>query len=91
MATHIKQIIGKFLKKGKKRTQYQQKIKKSIEEFLGEETKKHIQLVRIYKNYLVFRSDASSFTYDFNLKKETLLAEIKKSFPEIEGIKIKTG
>ena len=91
MATHIKQIIGKFLKKGKQRTQYQEKIKKRVEELLGEETRKHIQLVRIYKNHLVFRSDASSFTYDFNLKKETLLGEIKKSFPEIEGVKIKTG
>lgn len=91
MATHIRQILGKFLRKGKQKTQYQQKIKKEVEDLLGGEAKKHIQLVKIYKNHLIFRSDSSSFTYDTNLKKETILTEIKKNFPEIEGIKIKTG
>ena len=91
MATHIKYVLGEFLKKAKERTKYQQTLEEVLKKVLNEEERKHVKPVRIYKKHLVLKADSSSFTYGVNLKKETILKEIKKAFPEVEGIKIKTG
>lgn len=91
MATHIKKVISKFLKKAKEKEKHQQKIEDVLKKLLSEEERNHIKPVRVYKNQLVLKSDSSSFTYEANLKKDAILAEVKKPFPYIEGIKIKTG
>jgi len=91
MATHIKKVLGKFLKKAKEREKYQQEIEGILKSVLNKEETEHVRLVRIYKGQLILKSDSSSFTYEVSLKKDAILTEIKKSFPHIEGIKIKTG
>ena len=88
MAVHIKELLEKFLKDNKSNTQQQKKIEEAVSGFLDEEEKKHIKLKNITKNQLVFISQAPSFTYNFNLKKDRILAEVKKISPKIESIKI---
>jgi len=39
----------------------------------------------------VLKSTASSFSYDFRLKKDKILIEIKKEFPQIKDIRIEIG
>ena len=91
MATHIKNVLGKFLKKAKERTKYQQRIEEAVKSVLTREEQQHVRVVRVYKNQIILKSDSSSFTYEANLKKDAILTNIKKTFPQIEGIKIKTG
>ena len=91
MATHIKHVLGGFLKDKKKDLKKRDQIEKIIEEELGEKVKKHISLKRIYKNNLILHSDSSNYSFSFYLKKENMLKKIKKKFPEIEDIKIKAS
>jgi hypothetical protein len=60
-----------------------------MDEELGPNFQKHVRIKRVYKNTIILNSDNSSFSYDFNLKKDSLLQRIKKEFPYIEDIKIK--
>ena len=91
MATHIKSIIEEFLKEKKAEAKSTGKIERIVEENLGENLKKHVRLQRIYKKNLYFRSDSSSASYEFRLRREVLLKAVKKEFPDIEGVKIKIG
>ncbi len=79
------------LKKAKERTKYQQRIEEAVKSVLTREEQQHVRVVRVYKNQITLKSDSSSFTYEANLKKDAILTNIKKTFPQIEGIKIKTG
>jgi hypothetical protein len=91
VATHIKNIISQFLREKKSEAKSADKIEKIVEENLGENLKKHIRLQKIYKKNLIFCSDSSSASYEFGLRKDTLLKAVKKEFPDIEGTKIKIG
>ena len=91
MATHIKLLIEGFLKKKKEDCAEQEKIEEILNRFLDKETKKHINPKSISRGKLILHSDSSSFTYNFNLKKEKILKEIQKEFPEIKGIRVKIG
>jgi len=91
MATHIKLLIEGFLKKKKEDCAEQDKIEDVLNQSLDKETKKHISLKNISKGVLILHSDSSSFTYNFNLKKEKILAQIQKEFPKIKGVKVKIG
>ncbi len=91
MATHIKNIISQFLKEKKSEAQSAGKIEKIIEEKLGDDLIKHVKLQKIYRQNLFFCSDSSSASYEFKLRKEALLAAVKKEFPDIKGAKIKIG
>ena len=89
MATHIKHVLGGFLKEKKKDLKKRDQIEKIIGEELEGKIKKHIKLKRIYKNNLILHSDSSNYSFSFYLKKESLLKKIQKKFPEIKDIKIK--
>ncbi len=91
MTTHIKCLIEGFLKEKKREICYKKKIEKAICKFLSKKDEKHIKSKKIIKDQLVIYFDSSSFAYNFNLKKNNLLTEIKKEFPEIKGIKIGAG
>ena len=91
MATHIKEIVKKFLKEQSKATQEREKIKKIINGTLGRTLAENITLEGIYKNTLILRSNASSFIYDFNLKKKGVLEALQKELPRLKDVKIKIG
>ena len=91
MATHIKLLIGGFLNKRKKEARNQERIDQIIRGVLSKETEKHIEIKKIHKGKIVLHSDSSSFSYEFNLKKEKVLEAIQKEFPKIKTIRIEIG
>lgn len=88
MATHIKFLVEGFLKKRKKEGARQERIEDIVSCFLDDEAGKYIYLKKITGAEVVFYSGSSNFTYDLKLKREKLLKEIQKEFPEIKKIKI---
>lgn len=91
MGTHIKDIVDQFLKKKEIQSDYYTRLEEIIGNVLDRQTKKHLYLKEAGPGSLTFHSDSSNFTYYFNLKKDTLIKEIQKSFPQIKEIKIKVS
>lgn len=91
MATHIKSIIQNFLKDTKGEAGDRARMQEIVGKNLDKKLKGHVCLARVYKNKLIFNSESSNFSYVFNLKKEGLLKEIQKEFPQIEDIRISIG
>ncbi|MFH1504586.1 MAG: DciA family protein [Candidatus Omnitrophota bacterium] len=91
MATHIKFLLGNFLNKRKKESKKQLETQQYIEGILDEKIKGYIKVKTITAAEVLFSSESSNFTYEFNLKKEKLLQEIQKQFPKIKKIKITKG
>lgn len=91
MTTHIKEILGGFLKEKRKDVKRKEEIEEIVEKIIDKKLKKHVQLKRIYKNSLIFYSESSNYSFEFYLKKEQLLEKIKEKFPYIEDIKVKVG
>lgn len=91
MPEHIKNVIEKFLKEIQNRKGETERITQVIKNVLGESEAAHISLKKIYQKKVLFSVDSSSFSYDFNLKKQKVLVAIKKEFPYIEDIIIRIG
>lgn len=91
MGTHIGEIVAKFIKEVKQRNDYQNKIEKELINFLDEESAGYIKRKEIKRDQITVYFGASSFAYDFNLKKDELLKKIQEKFPEIKEIKTKVG
>lgn len=91
MATHIKDILGEFLKQKKNRVSQQQEIETIVNKLLTQELKTHVYLKTMVEGRIVFHSDSSGATYNLNLIKEKLLTEIKRQFPEVQKITVQTG
>ncbi|MBD3263509.1 MAG: hypothetical protein GF375_00220 [Candidatus Omnitrophica bacterium] len=89
MASHIKETLKKFFKKKDEEVKKYEIIGRKIEQILDEETKKYIHISSASEKEVVFVSDASSATYNFNLKKDELLKEIRKEFPKIKNLKVR--
>lgn len=89
MATHIKKILEEFLKEERQKSQEWERLKQIIDENLDEGIKKHIRPDKVYRNILFFFSDSSIVSYEFNLKKNKLLAAVRETFPDINDIKMK--
>jgi hypothetical protein len=91
MAMHIKDLLNSFFKEAEKKNKEKDSLQKIIDRVLAEKVRKHVHLKKTYKNKLIFQSDSSSFSYEFNLKKKELLEEIQKENPEIEKIQVVIG
>jgi hypothetical protein len=91
MVTHIKNILKDFLKDNKKDIEDKEKMERILYGALDKKLKGHIKVKRIYKNKVVLSSDSAAFSYEFNLKKKSVLEKLKKTFSQIEDIKIKVG
>lgn len=91
MTTHIKTIIEEFLKEKQKNIPQQQQIKTVIAKVLPQELKTSVFLKKLTQETVVFGSNSSSASYNFNLLKENLKKEIQKTFPEIKKVTIETG
>jgi hypothetical protein len=91
MATHIKELLDKFLQEKKKERDETQKLQRVIDENLDTQLAKHVTLKKVYKNKLFFCTDTSSVVYEFNLKKNALFKAVQKEFPNIEDITITIG
>ena len=88
MGTHIKILLNKFLERKKQDFKYQERMQQIINRFFKTETQDGIYLKGISKNELIFKADSSSLSYDFGLKKDKILKEIREEFPQIKEIKI---
>lgn len=51
----------------------------------------HIKFNYFKKGILGLSIDSSSWLYNFNLKKETMLQRIKKELPDIKDIRLRIG
>jgi len=91
MATHIKDLVGKFLAKKKEEHKEQERIQQIVSRFLDPEAQKGICFKGIFKKEAVFKSASSSHSYNFRLKKDKILAGIKEEFPRIKDIRIEIG
>jgi len=89
MATHIKDIIGNFIKKSQNSMECYEKIEQIKNNTLDPETKKHIHLKGVSKKQIIFISDSSVFSYNFNLQKRKILKEIQQVIPEVQELLIK--
>jgi len=91
MATHIKDLVGKFLAEKKEEHKEQERIQQIVSRFLDPEAQKGICFKGIFKKEAVFKSTSSSYSYNFRLKKDKILAGIKEEFPRIKDIRIEIG
>ncbi|NQT28288.1 MAG: hypothetical protein HQ570_01680 [Candidatus Omnitrophica bacterium] len=91
MATHIKQLVDKFLAKKKEEYKEQERIQQIVSRFLDFQDQEGVCFKGIFNKEIVLKSTASSFSYDFRLKKDKILIEIKKEFPQIKDIRIEIG
>ena len=91
MATHIKDLVDKFLAKKKEENKEQERIQQIVGRFLDSEAQKGICFKGIFKKDAVFKSASSSHSYNFRLKKDKILAGIKEEFPLIKDIKVEIG
>lgn len=89
MATHIKDTIKKFFKKRGDELKKYEIIKNKTQKILDKETQKYIHINKISEKEVVFVSDTSSATYNFNLKKEEILKEIKAELPGVKKLRVK--
>ncbi len=91
MATHIKDLVDKFLAKKKEEHKEQERIQQIVNRFLDPEAQEGICFKGVFKKEIIFKSSSSSLSYDFGLKKDKILEGIKEEFPQIKGIKIEIG
>jgi len=91
MAIHIKDLVGKFLAEKKEEYQEKEKVQRIVEELLDFGLRERVCVKGICKNEVVLYSPSSSFSYDFKLKKEKILAGVKKEFPRIKNIRVEIG
>ncbi|MDD5583890.1 MAG: DciA family protein [Candidatus Omnitrophica bacterium] len=91
MATHIKELLNKFLQEKRSECKETERLQRVIDENLDARLAKHVTLKKVYKNKLIFCTDTSNFVYEFNLKKSALLKAVQKEFPHIEDAKITIG
>jgi len=91
MATHIKDLVDKFLAQKKEEYKGQERIQQIVSRFLNPEAQKDLCFKGVFKKEIVFRSTSSSLSYDFRLKKDKILAGIKEEFPRIKDIRIEIG
>ena len=88
MANHIKDIIEGFLCKTKTNRQLYVDIEGILTAILDGETRKHVSLQSITSRAVVLGARSSSAVYNVNLKKESILQEIKKTTTQIDRIRV---
>lgn len=91
MATHIKDLVGKFLAKKKEEYKEGERIQQIVNRFLNSEVQEGICFKGVFKKEIVFKSLSSALSYNFRLKKDKILAGIKEEFPRIKDIRIEIG
>jgi hypothetical protein len=89
MTTHIKELLDALLKDKAKDSQINSNIHEIVKNVLGKYLSEHLNLEKIQKTILIFKSDSPSFRFEQELKKQQLLEEIKKELPHIEDIEIR--
>jgi len=91
MAVHIKDLVEKFLAEKKEEYEEKEKVQQIIEKVLDFGEREKVCVKGICKNEVVLYSPSSSFSYDFKLKKEKILAEVIKGFPRVKNIRLEIG
>ncbi len=91
MATHIKDLVEKFLTEKKEEHKERERVQQIVNKFLNSETQEGISIKGIFKKEIIFKSTSSSLSYNFRLKKDKILRGIRKEFPRIKDIRIEIG
>ncbi len=91
MATHIRDLVGKFLAEKKEEYKEQERIQQIISKVLGSQAQEGIRFKGIFRKEIIFKATSSSLSYDFRLKKDKILTGIKEEFPQIKDIRIEIG
>jgi len=91
MATHIKDLVDKFLAEKKEEHKEQERVQQIVNKFLNFETQEGIHIKGVFKKEIVFKSTSSSLSYNFRLKKDKILRGIREEFPRIKNIRIEIG
>lgn len=90
MTTHIKDLLSDFFNHQRKDIDIHDKIRAILNKS-DKKLQDYISLQKVYKDKIVFNSKSSCHSYEFNLKKNSLLEEIRKEFPQIKELKVKIG
>lgn len=88
MATHIKDLVDKFLAQKREECGDGERIRQIADRFLDSGTREGISFKGVVKSKAVFKSASSSVGYHFKLKQDKILAGIQEEFPRIKGVKI---
>jgi hypothetical protein len=89
MATHIKEILGSFFKNSQDLVEKRRRFDMMVDPYLQGCLKGKVVFSGVEKNTMFFEAAASSFSYEFNLRKDKMLKDIQQVFPYIEEIKVK--
>lgn len=91
MTIHIKDLLSDFFNQQRKDIDIYDKIRAILNKSIDKKLQDYIYLQKVYKDKIVFNSKSSSHSYEFNLKKNSLLKEIRKEFPQIKELKVRIG
>lgn len=89
MATHIKELLGEFLKGKQQEFKSKEKIEDISNRVLGAELSGQVRVEKIEKTRITFSCPAPEYKYELSLNREKLLGQIKKDFPEIKEMRIR--
>lgn len=88
MTEHIKTIIDKYIERNKKKQNQYDTIKKILKEKLNQKVTEKNQIEFKNKKEIIIYLNSSMAAYEFRLKKENIINEIKTKIPTIRKIKI---
>jgi hypothetical protein len=89
MATHIKELLGEFLKEKQQEFQIKEKIEVICNRVFGAGLSGQVKVEKIEKTRITFSCPASEYKYEINLNKDKIIKQIQKDFPEIKEIRIR--
>ncbi|MCF7916505.1 MAG: hypothetical protein K9L61_01855 [Candidatus Omnitrophica bacterium] len=88
MTEHIKTIIDKYIEQNKKKQNQYSTIKNILKEELNQKIIEKTQIEFKSKKEIIIYLSSSIAAYEFRLKKEKIMEEIKRKIPVIKKVKI---
>ena len=89
MATHIKELLGEFLKGKQQEFEIKEKIENILNRVLGAGLSGQIKVEKLEKSRITFSCPAPEYKYELNLKKDKIMIQVQKEFPQIKEARIK--
>jgi hypothetical protein len=85
----IKNVLGAL--EARQKPDPQEKLKVLLKRLLTKKEARHIQFHYFKKGVLHIKVDSSTWLYHVNLRKEGLLAKIRKGFNAVKDIRFRIG
>jgi len=89
VSEHIKNTLGGFLNDLKIKQKSNQQVRQVLDSVFDENTRKHIQGYKKYKETLIIYVDSSMWSFQINLLKTKILEQIHHITKNINKISVK--